>query len=79
MLVNLDRQRIYIECPRCAFFARPFLRQVRHRETVICGGCKANLRLDDHLGSYRKAERKLRSALDEINEAFKDLTMTIKF
>ena len=79
MLVNLDRHRIYITCPRCSFFARPYLRQVRHRETIICGGCKANLRLDDYLGSYRTAERKLRRELDEITEAFKDLTMTVKF
>ena len=79
MLVNLDQQRIYIKCPRCSFFARPFLRQVRHRDTLICGGCKANIRLDDHLGSYRKAERNLRRTVDEITEAFKNLTMTIKF
>lgn len=79
MQVNLDRQPIYIQCPKCGFFARPFLRQVRHRETIICGGCKSNLRLDDHLGSYRKADRQLRHALDELANAFKDLNLTIKF
>lgn len=78
MQVNLDRYRIYIKCPKCSFFARPFLRQVRHRETIICGGCKSDLRLDDYLGSYRKAERKMRYVLDELTEAF-NLTLTIVF
>jgi hypothetical protein len=78
MLVNFDHNQIYIQCPRCAFFARPFLRQVRHRETIICGGCKSNLRLEDHLGSYRKAERQMRHALDELAEALKDITITLK-
>lgn len=35
MLLNLDRQRIYIKCPRCSFFIRQFFRHVKHRETII--------------------------------------------
>ncbi len=79
MQIDLDRQRMYIQCPQCSFFSRPFLRQVKHRETIICGGCKSNLRLDDYLGSYRKAERQLQQALDQLVEAFKDLNFTIEF
>jgi hypothetical protein len=40
---------------------------------------QGNLRLDDHLGSYRKVERQLRQALDELTEVFKDLNFTIEF
>jgi len=78
MEFNLDRERIYIQCPHCGFHARPFLRQVRHRETIICGGCKSNIRLDDHLGSFRKAQRQISAALDQLASSLGDLNITIK-
>jgi hypothetical protein len=78
MTINLDRNRIYIKCPRCNFWARPFLRQVRHRETIVCGGCKANLRLEDHLGSFRKAQRKVNKALENLKAQLGNLTINIK-
>jgi hypothetical protein len=78
MTINLDRERIYIHCPRCHFWARPFLRQIRHRETIVCGGCKANLRLDDHLGSFRKAQKQLNRALEDLEAQLKDITINIR-
>lgn len=66
MKPNLDRKRIYIHCPRCNFWARPSFRQIRRRETIVCGGCKANIRLVDHLGSFRKAQRTINRALEEL-------------
>jgi transcription initiation factor IIE alpha subunit len=78
MTLNLDREHIYIHCPRCNFWARPFLRQIRHRETIVCGGCKANIRLDDHLGSFRKAQRQVNKALEELEEQLGNLTINIR-
>lgn len=78
MTFNIDRQRIYIQCPQCNFWARPFLRQVRHRETIVCGGCKSNIRLDDHLGGFRKAQRQISRALDELESQLKSINMTIR-
>jgi hypothetical protein len=78
MTINLDRERIYIHCPRCNFWARPFLRQVRHRETIVCGGCKANIRLDDHLGSFRKAQRQVNQALEELEAQLGNMTINIR-
>ena len=76
--MNLDRQRIYIKCPRCNFHARPFLRQVRHEDTLICGGCKANIHLIDHIGQYRKAERQVRRAIEDLTAQLGSLNLTIK-
>jgi len=78
MSFNLDRQRIYVDCPRCSFWSRVFLRQVKNRETIICGGCKANLHLDDHLGSYRKAERQVQEALASLSK-LATTTINIRF
>ena len=78
MTINLDRERIYIHCPRCNFWARPFLRQVRHRETIVCGGCKANIHLDDHLGSFRKAQRQVNKALEELQAQLGNITINIR-
>jgi len=78
MTINLDRERIYIHCPRCNFWARPFLRQIRHRDIFVCGGCKANIRLDDHLGSFRKAQRQVNKALEALEAKLGDLTINIR-
>jgi len=64
--------------PLTNFWARPFFRQIRHRETIICGGCKANIRLDDHLGSFRKAQRQVNQALEELKKQLGTMTINIK-
>ena len=78
MTLNLDREQIYIRCPRCNFWAQPFLRQIRHRETIICGGCKSNIHLDDHLGSFRKAQRQVTAALEALESSLRNITINIK-
>ena len=70
MVFTLDRHRIDIECPRCRFPTRAFLRQVRLCDVVVCGGCKNNIQLVDHLGTLRKADRNLRAAFEELLSAF---------
>ena len=69
MSFTLDRHRIDIECPRCRFPARPFLRQVRLCDVIVCGGCKGDLRLVDHMAKYRKADRSIRAAVGDLMSA----------
>lgn len=78
MTVSLDRFRIYVTCPRCGFYSRPFLRQVRHQETLICPGCKGNIHLIDHLGDYRKAEQQIRKAFEQLTGNLGSKTITIR-
>ncbi len=72
-MIDLDQHRIDIECPRCQFPARVFLRQVKVCDVIVCGGCKANVRLEDHMGSFRMAERRIKAAMDDLMAAFKTL------
>lgn len=78
MSCSLHRERIYIQCPRCDFYARPFLRQVRHQDVMICGGCKTNIWLVDYIGQSRKAERQICRALESLTDQFRSLNLTIK-
>ena len=75
--MNLDRELIYVYCPRCNFYARPFLRQIRTQDTLICSGCKANIHLVDYIGQYRKAERQVRQAIEHLTEEIGNLDITI--
>jgi hypothetical protein len=55
------------------------MRQVRHQDVVICGGCKANIWLVDHLGQYRKAAKQVRKAIENLFSEFGgNRTITIK-
>ena len=76
--MNLDRECIYIQRPGCNFYARPFLRQVRNQETIICGGCKGNHRLVDHLAQHGKTERRVGKALEALNKGLGNMTINLK-
>jgi hypothetical protein len=55
------------------------MRQVRNQDVVICGGCKTNIWLVDHLGQYRKAKRQVQKAIENLLGAFGgSKTITIK-
>jgi predicted metal-binding protein len=72
-MFNLDRERIDVECPRCHFPARVFLRQVRLCDVIVCGGCKGNIQLIDHMATFRKANRRITAALGSLMSALSDL------
>jgi hypothetical protein len=72
-MFNLDRQRIEIECPRCRFSARVFLRQVRVCDVVVCGGCKGNIQLIDHMATFRRANRRITAAVNSLMSALGNL------
>lgn len=65
-MFDLDKQSIDFQCPHCEFWNSALLGQVRLRDVVICRGCKANIRLDDHMNEYRKAARALAQALGNV-------------
>lgn len=69
-MFNLDRVPLDVPCPECRFENLIFYRQARLRDVLICRGCKANIRLDDHMNQCRKARQQL-------NRAFQDLESTI--
>lgn len=58
-----------MECPRCSFPTRPFLRQVRLCDVIVCGGCKCDIHLIDHMGTFRKADRHIRTVVDDLMSA----------
>ena len=71
MELNLDYRRLDIECPQCDFPMRVFLRQVRVHDIVVCGGCKANIRLVDYMGTLQNAIRNTNTALLELERSLK--------
>jgi hypothetical protein len=40
-------------------------------DSIICRGCKASIRLVDHLGSYQRGRRRIRQAFENLFAAFK--------
>ena len=63
--LNIDSFEVEIECPHCVFFNQIWIKQARLRETIICRGCKNNIRLDDNMNTVRKARRRL---LEQFNQ-----------
>jgi hypothetical protein len=69
-MIDLDLIKVDLACPLCGFFNPATMKQIRLEDVVICGGCKANIRLVDHMGEVAAGRRKLRAVVDEVTRAF---------
>lgn len=70
---ELDRHSLEVPCPRCRLSTAVFLRQVRLGDVVVCRGCKANIRLVDHMGDYHRARRRINDAFNQMLAGFRGL------
>lgn len=77
-MIDFNKHEIEIQCPECSFYNPIWLKQARLRDTVICRGCKANIRLDDQMNETRKAIRSIRRAMSEFGETLKGLSIEIR-
>jgi hypothetical protein len=68
---DLDRHWIEVECPHCRLETPALLRDVRIGGVIICRGCKANIRLVDHLGGYQRARQRFAQAFEQMFSAFR--------
>lgn len=80
-MFNLDRVSLDVPCPECRFENTIFYRQARLRDVLICRGCKANIRLDDHMNQCRKARQQVNRALQDLESTVASLNknLTIRF
>ena len=76
-MINLDRAELDMPCPRCRFENRIFYRQARLRDVIICRGCKANIRLDDHMNECRKARQQINKVLAELEQVLTSFNKTV--
>jgi hypothetical protein len=62
----LDRTGLEAPCPLCGFYNGFSFRQARLQDVIICRGCKATVRLDDHMGECRKAARRVEESISRL-------------
>lgn len=67
---DMDKRPIEIPCPRCELHAWVRLGDIRRRDFVICRGCHATLRLEDHLGEVHRFVRKFTRTLKSLERSF---------
>jgi hypothetical protein len=60
-VLDLDGISIDIPCPGCGFCERATMKQIRLQDVIICGGCKANIHLSDHMPKLGRPGGKLRA------------------
>lgn len=64
--MDIDSHEVDIECPQCGFYNPIWIKQARLRDTIICRGCKNNIRLDDSMNTVRKVRNMLMKAFREL-------------
>lgn len=76
--VKLSRHTFELQCPRCSFYNTATIGQAKVRDVVICRGCKAIIRLDDHMNECRVALLRVKKTLQEFRESLDSLNFEIK-
>lgn len=77
-MLDIDSLSTASPCPRCGFYNEFKFKQVRIRDVTICRGCHVNIRLDDHVNSFRKARASISRALGDLEKSLKSLGGVIK-
>ena len=77
-MIELDRHEIEFPCPQCDFYNKIWLKQACLRDTIICRGCKSNIRLDDQMNETRKAIRSIRRTMNELEKTLKGMSLEIR-
>lgn len=64
-MFNLDKSSLEVPCPSCKFPNDVTVREVRFGLTILCRGCKRNIRLVPMDGGMTKAKRMIDGFLRE--------------
>lgn len=72
MHLDLSHERIFVDCPKCNFWIRPFLREIEEERLVVCPGCRQNISLVDNLLSLRRSRREAEKAIRELENTLKN-------
>lgn len=78
-MINIGQHDIEFQCPNCNFYNSIKLKQARHRDVIICCGCKSNIRLDDQMNETKKAIRSIRKALKSLENTINGLNIKLRF
>ncbi|MDD4333415.1 MAG: hypothetical protein PHT51_04870 [Patescibacteria group bacterium] len=70
-MFDISQQKIDFDCPDCGAKNTITLEQAQNQETIVCVGCKKEIKLTDKDGSVNKS-------VSDINKAAKELENTIK-
>lgn len=66
---EFSKTLIPVKCIYCDFENQVSIEQIKTEKVVICRGCRSNIVLKDYLKSVQKAERDLKKAVNDIEEA----------
>ena len=71
-LINLNNFKIEIPCPKCGFYITFFFKQACNNEIIICGGCKSNVQLFDHMDECKNARKIFNRSMKKLKNIFKN-------
>lgn len=60
---NLDQLSTQVPCPLCELETPTTMGAIRLCKTIICRGCHANIRLQDHMAGFHRLKRMLEESL----------------
>jgi peptide subunit release factor 1 (eRF1) len=68
-VLDFDKLTVTFDCPKCGFPNEATTREFGDGTTIICRGCKEDIRLGDKDGSVKKAKKDLDQVFDELEQA----------
>lgn len=72
-MVDIDREWISIECPKCGYQDEIQLIEARLESTIYCHNCKTLIKLVDEGASIHSGKEAISKSINDLQKLFKSL------
>ena len=73
-MFNIEKSVVEITCPKCNYQNKTSLEDVAKEKTIVCGGCREEIKLTDSEKSTKKAIKNINSSIENLNKTIKDFS-----
>lgn len=73
-MFNIEKSVVEIPCPECNYKNKASLKDIAKEKTIICGGCRKQIKLTDGEKSTKKAIKSINNSMSEFENTIKRIS-----
>lgn len=70
-MFNIGKSIIEISCPECNYKNKVSLEDIAKEKTIICGGCREQIKLTDKEKSTKKTIKSVKNSISDLDNTIK--------
>jgi peptide subunit release factor 1 (eRF1) len=73
-MFNIEKSMVEIPCPECNYKNKVSLKDIAKEKTIICRGCKKQIKLTDGEKSTKRTIKSVNNSMNEFNNTIKRIS-----